>query len=143
MGDDDGNGAVVERDDVLVVSRFGDGFGERLGRFSADNIVNTIDITPPLPCGEQARERIGESVLESRHDDAARGAGHTLHVAEHEGRGDGVRLAGATASHDDGGLGGDVLREELGLVEVDALGVELGFGVPYCGVNFVGHCLQA
>ena len=52
LGDDDGNGAVVERDDVLVVSRFGDGFGERLGRFSADNIVNTVDLTPPLPCGE-------------------------------------------------------------------------------------------
>lgn len=115
---------------MIVVGRFGDGFTERLGRFSANNIVNTIDVTPPLPCGEQAGERVGESVLECRHDDAACGARHTLHVAEHEGRCDGVRLASASAGNDDGGLGGDVLREELGLVEVDTLGVELGFGVP-------------
>ena len=142
LADDDSHRAIVERDDVLVVGRFGDGLGERLGRFATDNVVNTIEIAPPLPCGEQAGERVGESVLEGRHDDAACRAGHTLHIAEHEGRGDGVRLAGASSGNDDGGLGGDVLREELGLVEVDALGVELGFGVPKSGVNFV-HCRLA
>ena len=69
-------------------------------------------------------------MLERRYDDATSRSRHTLHVAQHKWRGDGVRLAGASSGHDDGGLGGGVLREELGLVEVDTLGVELGFGVP-------------
>ena len=140
LGDDDGHGAVVESDDVLVVGRFGDGFGERLGRFAPDNIVNAVEIAPPLPRGKQAGERVGESVLEGRHDNAARRAGHPLHIAEHERRGDGVRLARASSGDDDGGLGGDVLREELGLVEVDTLGVELGFSVPF--LNKIVHAVK-
>ena len=122
---------------MLIVGRLGDGFGERLGRFSAHHIMNTIDISPPLPRCEQTGERVGKPMLECGHDDAARRARHTLHIAQNKGRGDGVRLAGATTSHDDGGLGGDVLREELWFVEIDALGMEPGFGVPEGGVDFV------
>ena len=115
---------------MLIVSRFGDGFGETLWRFSANNVVNAVDVTPTLPCCKQTRERVGESMLERRHHDTTSRSRHTLHVAQHERRGDGVRLAGASSSHDDRSLRADVLRQELRFVEVDTLGVELGFGVP-------------
>ena len=52
LRDDDGAGAVVERDDVLIVRWLGDGFLERLRRFAPNDIVDAIDVAPPLPRGE-------------------------------------------------------------------------------------------
>ena len=84
LRDDDSHGAVVERDDVLIVGRLGDGFGERLGRFASDHIVNTIYISPPLPRSEQTGERVGKTMLERGDDDATSGARHPLHIAQDE-----------------------------------------------------------
>jgi len=119
LRDDDGAGTVVKCDDVLIVRWLGDGFLERLRRFAANDIVDAIDVAPPFPRGEEPGKRVRQTMFEGRHDDASRGARHALHVAEHEGRGDGVGLAGASACYDDGGAGGDQLSEKLGFVEVD------------------------
>ena len=115
---------------MLIVSRFGDWLRKRLRRFSANHIVNVIDVPPTLPCCEQTRERVRQAMLERRHDDATSGAMHTLHVAQHERRGDGVRLASASSSHDDRSLRTDILREQLRFVEVHTLRVLLRLDVP-------------
>ena len=128
---------------MLIVSRFGDWLREGLRRFSAYHIVNTIDIPPTLPCCEQTRERVGKSVLKRRHDDTTSRSRHTLHVTQHERRGDGVRLASASPGNDDRSLRADVLRQELRFVEVHTLCVLLRLDVPKRSVNFVRHCLQA
>ena len=60
-------------------------------------------------------------MFEGGHDDAPCRTCHALHVAEHERRGDGVRLAGTTSSDDDGDVCPDELRETLGLVEIDKM----------------------
>ena len=110
LTDDDSHRAIIERDDMLIVSRFGDRLRKRLRWFSAYHIMHAIDITPTLPCCKQSRERIRQAVLERRHDDTTSGSRHTLHITQHERRGDGVRLARASSSHDDRSLRTDVLR---------------------------------
>ena len=70
---------------------------------------------PALPCGEQAGDCVGQSVLEGRHDNTACGAGHTLHIAQHKRSSDAVRLAGASPCDDNGSIRADKLREALGL----------------------------
>ena len=105
--------------------------------------MHAIDISPPLPCCKQTRERVGKSVLERRHHDASSRSRHTLHVTQHERRGDGVRLASASSGHDDRSLRADVLRQELRFVEVHTLRVLLRLDVPKGSINFVRHCLQA
>ena len=106
---------------MLIVSRFGDRLRKRLRRFSAYHIKHTIDLSPTLPCCEQTRERVRQAMLERRHDDTTNGARHTLHVTQHERRGDGVRLASASSSHDDRSLRTDILRQELRFAEVHTL----------------------
>ena len=101
---------------MLIVSRFGDWLREGLRRFSAYHIMHAIDISPPLPRCKQPRERVGQAMLERRHHDTTSGARHTLHVTQHERRGDRVRLARASSSHDDRSLRADVLRKQLRLV---------------------------
>lgn len=130
LTDDDSHRAIIERDDMLIVSRFGDWLRKRLRRFSANHIVNAIDVPPTFPCCEQTRERVRQAMLERRHDDATSGARHTLHVAQHERRGDGVRLASASSSHDDRSLRTNILREQLRFVEVHTLCVLLRLDVP-------------
>ena len=58
-------------------------------------------------------------MFEGGHDDTTCRARHALHIAEHERRCDGVRLAGTTSSDDDRDICPDELRETLGLVEID------------------------
>ena len=82
-------------------------------------------------------------MLECWHDDTTSRSRHTLHVTQHERRGDGVRLASASSGHDDRSLRADVLRQELRFVEVHTLRVLLRLDVPKGSVNFVRHCLQA
>ena len=60
-------------------------------------------------------------MLESRHDDAACRAGHTLHIAQHKWGGDAVGLAGASPCDYNGGVRADELRKALGLVKVNFL----------------------
>ena len=105
LADDDSHGAVVERDDMLVVRRFNQGTLERLGRFLADDIVDILLIAPASPGREEPGEGICQAMFEGRHDDATRAALHALHVTEHEGSGDGVRLACASAGHNDRRIG--------------------------------------
>jgi hypothetical protein len=92
--------------------------------------MHAIDITPTLPRSKQTGERIGQAMLERRHNDATRGSRHTLHVTQHERRGDGVRLARASSSHDDRSLRTNVLRKELRFVEVHTLRALLRLDVP-------------
>ena len=61
------------------------------------------------------------TVFEGGHDDTTCGAGHTLHIAQHEGRGYGVGLAGTATGDNYGGIGGNKQRESLRLIEVDLL----------------------
>ena len=143
LTDDDRHRAIIERDDMLIVSRFGDWLREGLWRFPAYHIMHAIDIPPTLPRCKQPRERVRQAMLERRHDDTTSGARHTLHVTQHERRGDGVRLAGASSGHDDSSLCADVLRQELRFVEVHTLRVLLRLYVPKGSVNFVRHCLLA
>ena len=128
---------------MLIVSRFGDRLRKRLRRFSAYHIMHAIDVPPTLPRCKQPRERVRQAMLERRHHDTTRGARHTLHVAQHKWRGDGVRLASASSSHDDRSLRTDVLRKKLRFVEVHTLSVLLRLDVPKRSINFVRHCLQA
>ena len=130
LADDDSHRAIIERDDMLIVCRFGDRLRKRLRRFSAYHIVNAIDVPPTLPCCEQTRERIRQAMLERRHHDTTSRSRHTLHVTQHKWRGDGVRLASASCSHDDRSLRADVLREQLRFVEVHTLSVLLRLDVP-------------
>ena len=92
--------------------------------------MHAIDIPPTLPCCEQTRERVRQAMLERRHHDTTSGARHTLHVTQHKWRGDGVRLASASSSHNDRSLCADVLRQELRFVEVHTLRVLLRLDVP-------------
>ena len=92
--------------------------------------MHAIDIPPTLPCCEQTRERVRQAMLECWHDDTTSRSRHTLHVTQHERRGDGVRLASASSGHDDRSLRADVLRQELRFVEVHTLRVLLRLDVP-------------
>ena len=105
--------------------------------------MHAIDIPPTLPCCEQTRERVRQAMLERRHHDTTSGARHTLHVTQHERRGDRVRLASASSGHDDRSLRTVILREQLRFVEVHTLRVLLRLDVPKGSINFVRHCLQA
>ena len=115
---------------MFVIGRLGDGFLEGLGRFPPDHVVYAFQIPPPFPCGQQSGYGVCQSVFERRHHDAACAARHSLHIAEHEGRGDGVRLARSAAGDDHGGLCADVLCQELGAVEVNSVLMEFRFHVP-------------
>jgi hypothetical protein len=82
--------------------------------------MHTVEKSPTFPSSEQPRDGVCQTVFESRHTDAACTARHTLHIAEHERRGDGVRLTGTTAGNDNGGVGADELRQSLRLIEIYA-----------------------
>ena len=85
---DDGARAVVERDDVIVLGWLDDGLAEGFGRSPSNHIMHAIDEAPPLPCRQQARNGVCQSVLVCRYDNAARAAFHPLHIAQDERRGD-------------------------------------------------------
>jgi len=121
LGYDDGAGAVVEGNDVLVFGRLDDGLAEGFGRSPTDDVVHALDVAPPLPRRQQAGDGVGQAVPVGGNDDAACAAGHALHVAQREGRGDRIGLAGSSPRHDDGGIGADQLGEPLGRVKVDFL----------------------
>ena len=130
LTDDDSHRAIIERDYMLIVSRFGDRLRKRLRRFSAYHIMHAIDISPTLPRSKQSGECVRQAMLERRHHDTTSRSRHTLHVTQHERRGDGIRLASASSSHDDRSLRTDVLRQELRFVEVHTLSVLLRLDVP-------------
>ena len=83
--------------------------------------MHPLDEAPAFPRGEQARDCVSQSVLESRHYDAACRAGHTLHIAQHKWCGDAVGLAGASPCDYNGCVRTDKLRKSLGLVKVNFL----------------------
>lgn len=68
---DNGDGAVVERNDVFVVVWLGDRLGKGFRWFPSDNIVNPVDESPAFPRGKQSGQGVRKAVLEGRHDDAA------------------------------------------------------------------------
>ena len=77
---------------MLVVGRLDDGGVETLGRFPADYVMHAVEKAPPFPRGEQSRHRVGQTVFERRHHDAACRAGHTLHITQSKRSGDAVRF---------------------------------------------------
>ena len=118
LGYDNSAGTIVERDDVLIFCGLYDRLSEGLGRFPTDNVVNAFHEAPALPCGQQARYGIRQTVLVGRHHDATCAAGHALHVTQHEGRGDRIGLAGSSPRHDNGGIGPNELGQSLWVVKV-------------------------
>lgn len=80
--------------------------------------MDAVEETPSLPRRQQARNGVCQSVIVGRHHDAARAALHALHVTQHKRRGDAIGLAGASPSHDNGGIGTDELGEALRRVKV-------------------------
>ena len=99
---------------MLIIFRVDDRLTERFWRFPPHDIMNTLDEAPTLPCGEQARNCVSQTVLEGRHHDAACGAGHTLHIAQNKRSSDAVRLAGASPRDDNGGVRAYKLRKGVG-----------------------------
>ena len=75
LRENDGDKTVIEGDNILPLFRV----GERFRRSTAYDEVNALLIAPTAPSGEQSREGVCESVLECRHNNAAGGAGHSLH----------------------------------------------------------------
>ena len=96
LRDDDRTRAVVERYDVFIIVRLDDRTSKRLGRTATDNVVHAVDIAPAFPRREQPRQRVGQTVFERRHHDAACRAWHTLHIAQSKRSGDAVRFACAS-----------------------------------------------
>lgn len=141
LRDDDRDGAVVEGDDVLIVSRFCNRLTKGLRRLTANHIVDAVQVAPAFPCRQQSRDGVCQAMLERGNHDTASRARHSLHITKDEWRGDRVRLACTSASDNDCCLGTDVLGHQLGLVEVHTLLVLAGFCIPkasiYCGLS--GH----
>ena len=107
LRNDDGAGAVVKSNDVLIFGWLDDGLAKRFGRSPSNHIMQAIDEAPPLPSRQQARNGVCQSVLVGRYDNAARAAFHPLHIAQDERRSDAVGLSSATASDNHGGIGTD------------------------------------
>ena len=118
LGDDYRAGTVVERNDVLILGRLNDGLAEGLGRSPTNDVMDTVDIPPPFPCRQQARDGVGQAMLVGGYHNATGATSHALHVAQHKGRGDRIRLAGSSPRHDDGGIGANQLRQALRGVKV-------------------------
>ena len=81
--------------------------------------MNSVDEAPAFPRGKQTGQCIGKAMLESRHDNAAGRAWHTLHISQHERGCDAVGLARAPSGDDNGSVRADKLREALRAVEVN------------------------
>ena len=99
LRDDDRYGAVVEGDDVLIVSRFGNRLAERLWWLTAYHIVDAVQVAPALlvdavqvapalPCSQQSRDGICQAMLECGNHDTTSRARHSLHITQNEWRGD-------------------------------------------------------
>ena len=106
---------------MLEIGRLDDGRPERFGRLLAYNIVDVGQQAPSTPSGEQSRNGVCQTMLERGYDDTARASRHTLHVAEHEGRGDRVRFAGTSPGYNNGSIGTDELRQPLRGVKINFL----------------------
>ena len=50
LRDDNCYGSVVERDDVFIVSRLGNRLGKGLRGLATNDVVDTVEIAPALPC---------------------------------------------------------------------------------------------
>ena len=118
LRDDDRTRSVVERYDVFIIVRLDDRASKRLGRTATDNVVHTVDIAPAFPRREQSRQRVGQTVFERRHHDAAGRAWHTLHITQCKRSGNAVCFACASSCDNDGGVSTDKLREPLRIVKV-------------------------
>ena len=118
LGDEYRAAAVVERDDMCIFPRLNLRLSEGLGRFDADDVMHALDEAHRLPTGEQSRQGVGQTVAEGRHDDAAGGAGHTLHVPQDERRTHAVGLAETTTGYYHRRLGADERHLLLDLIEI-------------------------
>ena len=106
---------------MFIIFRVDDWLPEGLRRFPPNHIVYALDEAPAFPCGEQPRNGVSQSVLESRYHDSACGAWHTLHIAKDKRSSDAVRFASASPRDDNRSVRADKLREALGLVKVNFL----------------------
>lgn len=118
LRNDNGARTVVESNDMLILSRLDDGLTEEFRRSSPNDVVYAIHEAPALPCRQQARDGVCQTMLVGWHHNAAGAARHALHVAQHKGRGDRIRLAGSSPRHDDGGIGPNQLSQALRGVKV-------------------------
>ena len=118
LRDDDCARAVIERDDVFIFCRLDNRLGKCLRRSSSDDIVYPPYISPSFPRCQQSRQRIRQSMFESRHHDAPCAARHPLHIAQHERSRYRVCFPCSSARHDDRDIRADELCEALWLVEV-------------------------
>ena len=82
LAQDYDHASVVEADDMLIVFRVDDWRGKGLRRSFAHDIMDPLDESPPLPCRQQSRNGVCQTVPEGRHHDAARAARHALHVPQ-------------------------------------------------------------
>ena len=103
---------------MFIFGRLDDGPAEGLGRSPTDHIMHAFDVSPPFPCRQQARDGVRQTMLVGGYHNTASAAWHTLHVAQHKGRGDRIGLAGASPRHDDGGMGTYQLGKALRGVKV-------------------------
>ena len=118
---ENGNRAIVESYYMLVIGRLRYRFGKRFGRLYADYVMHPLFVSPTFPRGEQSRNGIGQSVLESRYYNPSCAARHPLHVPQHERAGNGVRLSSAPSGDYDGGMRPYQLCEPLRTVKVNRL----------------------
>ena len=116
---------------MLIVRRLDDRLSERFGWATTDDIMNAIDKSPTLPSSKEARERISQAMLESRHDYTTGRAGHSLHITKHERRRNGVSLTSTTAGDDHRSVRPDQLRQSLWCVEVNGFIILAHCRLPY------------
>ena len=104
--------------------------------------MHPLDEAPAFPRGEQARNGVCQAVFESRHDDAACRAGHTLHIAQNKRSSDAVGLAGASPCDYNGGVRADKLRKSLGLVKVNFLVGHVGKICKFAEIKNINYGLD-
>ena len=87
LRNDDGAGAVVEGNDMLILRRLDDWLAEGFRRPTPNDVVDAIHEAPSFPCRQQARNCVGQAMLVGGHNNTASAARHALHVAQHKWRG--------------------------------------------------------
>ena len=103
---------------MLIFCRFDNGLAKGFRRSPPNDVVQPVDVPPALPCCQQARDGVRQTVLVGRNNNTASASGHALHVTQHKGRGDRICLAGSSPRHDNGGIGANQLRQALRGVKV-------------------------
>ena len=103
---------------MFILGRLDNRFPEGFGRFPTDDVVDSVDVAPPFPCRQQARDGVGQAMLVGGYNYAPGAARHALHVAQHERRGNRVGLARTSPSDNDGGVGTDELCQALRDIKV-------------------------